>query len=148
MTTTAIPGYGGHLANGGATGAAYTNVAQLRRFNFGGLKVEFEDITNLDSPAPGGAVFKEWLKTLVDGGSIQFDGVLNPADPSTQALMTNLSSAPANALNYWKITLSGGSPTTMVFQGYVEEFKVGDEYNKAVPFSGSIKIVGPVTVNW
>jgi hypothetical protein len=147
MTTTAIPGYGGHLQNGGTTGSSYTNVAQLKKFSFSGLKVEFEDITNLDSPAPGGAVFKEWLKVLVDGGSIKFDGVLNPADPSTQSLQVNQAAAPANALNYWKIVLSNGT-SNIVFQAYVEEFTLQNEFNKAVPFTGGLKIVGPITFNW
>lgn len=147
MTTTAIPGYGAHLQNGGTTGSSYTNVAQLKSFDLDGLKVEFEDITNLDSPAPGGAVFKEWLKTLVDGGSVKIEGVLNPADPSTQALATNQAAAPSAALNFWKIILSNGT-SNILFEGYVEQFGLKNEYNKAVPFTGSIKIVGPVTYNW
>lgn len=147
MTTTAIPGYGGVLQSGGTAGSSYTTVGQLKKFSFSGLKVEFEDITNLSSPAPGGAVFKEWLKTLVDGGSVQFDGVLNPADPTIQALQTNQASAPTNALFFWKIILSNGT-SNILFQAYVEQFTFSDEYNKAVPFTGSLKIVGPITFNW
>lgn len=147
MTTTAIPGYGAHLDNGGTAGSVYTRVAQLKKFDFSGLKVEFEDITNLDSPAPGGAVYKEWLKTLVDGGSVKLEGVLNPADPTIQNMQVNQAAAPAAALNFWKITLSNGT-STIVFQGYVEEFTMSNEYNKAVPFTTGIKIVGAVTFNW
>jgi hypothetical protein len=147
MTTTAIPGFGGVLANGGTTGGSYTPVAQIKKFSFSGLKVEFEEITNLSSPAPGGAVYKEWLKVVVDGGSVKFNGVLNPGDPTIQALQVNQAAAPAAALNYWKITLSNGT-STILFQGYVEEFTMDNEYNKAVPFTGGVKIVGPVTFNW
>lgn len=147
MTTTAITGFGGHLANGGVAGAAYTNVGQLKKFAFSALKAEFDDITNLDSPAPGGAVYKEWLKVLIDGGSVQFNGVLNPADATTQALMTNLAAAGNTALVYWKITLSNGT-STVIFQAFVEEFKFENEYNKSVPFSGSLKIAGPLTIAW
>jgi hypothetical protein len=148
MTTQALPGYGGKLYNGGGTGAAYTVIAQLRKFKFGGIKVEFEDITNLDSPAaPGGALYKEWLKTMVDGGSVTFDGVLQPGDPSTQALIANQQASPANALEYWQIKLAN-STTTFTFLAYVETFDLSNEYNKAVPLNGGLKIVGVVAVTW
>lgn len=147
MTTTALTGFGSHLANGGAAGSSYTNVAQLKKFTFSGIKAEFEDITNMDSPTIGGAVFKEWLKILLDGGSIKLDGILNPADPTMQALLTNLEAAGNTALNYWKITLSNGT-STLIFQAYVEEFTIGIEYNKALTFTGSLKVVGTVTAAW
>ena len=50
-TTIAYPGYGSKLANGGTAGTSYTNVAQLKKGNFSGLKADFEEITNLDSPS-------------------------------------------------------------------------------------------------
>jgi hypothetical protein len=141
-TTIAYPGYGSHLANGGTAGSSYTNIAQLKKFSFSGFKAEFDDITNLDSPT----IFKEWLKTVVDGDTVQYDGVLNPTDPITQGLLSNIATAGAAALNYWKITTTDG--TTLVFQGYVQDFKMGAEYNKAITFSGAIKIVGNITATW
>ena len=141
-TTIAFPGYGSKLASGGTTGAAYTNVAQLKKFNFSGLKAEFDDITNLDSPS----IFKEWMKTVVDGDTVTFDGVMNPADPTTQSILTNIATPGSAALYYWKITLTNGS--TLVFQGYAQDFKFGAEYNKAITFSGAVKIVGNVTATW
>ncbi len=141
-TTIAYPGYGSKLANGGTAGSVYTNVAQLKKFNFSGLKAEFDDITNLDSPS----IFKEWMKTVVDGDTVTMDGVMNPADPTTQGLLTNLATAGSASLNFWKITLTNGS--VLVFQGYVQDFKFGAEYNKAITFSGTIKIVGNVTATW
>jgi hypothetical protein len=145
MSTVAYPGYGSHLASGGTAGSSYTNVAQLKNFKFSGLKAEFDDITNLDSPAVP-AVFKEYLKTLVDGDTVTYEGVLNPADPTTQGLLANIQLAGTNALYFWKITTTDGS--TFVFTGYVADFKTGAEYNKALTFSGSIKIVGPITITW
>lgn len=141
-TTIAFPGYGSKLASGGTTGAAYTNVGQLKKVNFSGLKAEFDDITNLDSPT----IFKEWMKTIVDGDTVSFDGVMNPSDPTTQSLLTNLATAGQAALFFWKLTLTNGS--TLIFQGYVQDFKFGVEYNKAITFSGAIKIVGNVTAAW
>lgn len=141
-TTVAYPGYGSKLASGGTTGAAYTNVAQLKKCSFSGLKADFDEITNLDSPT----IFKEYMKTVVDGDTVQFDGVLNPADATTQALLTNISTPGSAALFFWRITLTNGS--TLIFQGYVQDFKFDIEYNKALTFSGAIKIVGNVTATW
>lgn len=141
-TTIAYPGYGSHLGSGGTTGGSYTNVAQLKKINFSGLKADFDEITNLDSPT----IFKEYMKTVVDGDTVTFDGVWNPADPTTQALLTNIGTAGLASLFFWRITLTNGS--TLTFQGYVSDFKFGAEYNKAMTFSGSIKIVGNITTAW
>jgi predicted secreted protein len=141
-TTVAYPGYGSSLASGGTSGASYTAIAQLKKFNFGGLKADFDEITNLQSPT----IYKEWMKTTVDGADITFDGVLNPTDPTTQSLLTNIGTSGSSALFDWKITTTDGSIFT--FQGYVGEFKFGAEYNKAITFSGSIKVVGAITATW
>lgn len=141
-TTVAYPGYGSSLASGGTTGSSYTNIGQLKKFEFGGLKADFDEITNLSSPS----IFKEWLKTTVDGTEVSFEGVLNPNDVPTQGLLTNLAAAGSAALYFWKITTTDGS--TFVFTAYVASFKTGAEYNKAITFSGSLKIVGNVTTTW
>lgn len=141
-TTIAFPGYGSHLASGGTAGSTYTNIAQLKKVNFSGFKAEFDDITNLDSPT----IFKEWMKTVVDGDTVSFDGVMNPADPTTQSLLSNIATAGSAALFYWKITTTDGS--TFVFTAYVQDFKFGVEYNKAITFSGTLKLVGNITATW
>lgn len=141
-TTVAYPGYGSSLANGGTSGGSYTNLGQIKKFDFNGLKAEFDDITNLSSPS----IFKEWMKTVVDGDTVTFSGVFNPADPTEEALLTNIATSGSAALDYWKITLTDGS--TLVFQAYVSEFKTGVQYDKAITFSGSLKLVGNVTASW
>lgn len=142
MTTTAFPGRGSYLSNGGTAGTSYTRVGQLRKFGPLGGKADFDDISNLDSPT----IFKEYLKTLCDGSALAIDGVMNSADPTFQALFTNLAAAGAAALNYWQITLTDSS--TIVFQAYVEMVDFSVEYNKALAFKGSLKIVGAVTPTW
>jgi predicted secreted protein len=144
-TTVAYPGYGSHLAtagSGGTSAGPFTNVGQLKKFAFNGLKADFDEITNLDSPS----IFKEWMKTTVDGSDITFDGVLNPVDTPTQQLLSNIATSGSTALWWWQITTTDGS--TFKFQAYVAEFKFGAEYNKAITFSGSLKIVGNITTVW
>lgn len=144
-TTVAYPGYGSHLGTagpGGTSGGPFTSIGQLKKFNFGGLKADFDETTNMDSPT----IFKEWMKTVVDGSDVTFDGVLNPTDATTQGLLTNISTAGSAAAYWWKISTTDGS--TFVFQAYVSDFKFGAEYNKAITFSGSLRIVGNITATW
>jgi hypothetical protein len=148
MTTIAYPGFGSKLASGGTTGASYTNVAQLKNIKFSGIKAAFDKITNLDSPTGGGgnAVFEEYIKTMVDGDSVTFDFVMNPSDPTTQAILTNLQLNGQSALYFWKVTLTNGS--ILIFQGYASDFKIDVAHDKAIVGSGGIKIVGPIVPTW
>jgi hypothetical protein len=119
--------------------ATYTEVGQLKKFSFGGIKVTLDDITNLDSPS----AFKEVLPTILDPGDVTFDGVLNNLNVSQQDM---LNICQAMTLSNFQITLSDGV-TTISFAGYVTEWvPVTVEVNKANAFSGKISITGPVTV--
>jgi predicted secreted protein len=143
MTTVAYPGYGSKLETSAVLSpASWAKVAQLKKFNFSGLSADFDEITNLDSPT----IFKEWMKTTVDGKDLSMDGVMNPNDSSMQSLLTNLATAGSAALVYWKITLTDGS--TLVFAAFVSDFSFGVEYNKAITFSAKLKIVGDITPVW
>ena len=141
MPTTAVQGIGGQLLVSASSPVSYTPVAQLKKIVFAGLTVDFDDITNLDS-----GIFKEWMKTLVDAKEISFEGVLKPLDTSQQNLLTNIQTAGAAALEYWRVKLAEGS--TLDFQGYVADYAPTVEYNKAVFFSGKIKITGGITATW
>lgn len=141
MSTTAVQGIGGKLQVSASSPVSYSNVAQLKNITFGGMTVEFDEITNLDS-----GLFKEWMKTLVDAKEVSFEGVLKTTDASQQALLTNIQTAGAAALEYWRVLIFGGS--TLDFQGYVADYTPKVEYNKAVTFGGKIKITGGITATW
>ncbi len=141
-TTIAYPGYGSMLQSGGIAGSSYTKVGQLKKFAFSGLTADFDEITNLDSPT----IFKEWMKTTVDGKDVSFDGVMNPNDVQQQDLLINLRTAGANALYIWKITTTDG--TTFTFQAYVAEYTFNVEYNKAITFTGKLRVVGDISAIW
>lgn len=139
MSTTAYQGEGSTLGTS-ATGAggSFTNINQLKKFSFSGLKVKEDDITNLSSPS----AFMEILPTVIDPGSVSFDGVLNPNDTGYDNLLTLLQN---RTLTYFLITLYG-SNATYAFQGYVTELTpVEVQFDKAETFKGSIRITGPVT---
>lgn len=147
MSTTAVPGFGSKLANGGTAGSSYTNIAQCKNVKLSAGKIKTDDITNLDSPAVGGgAVYQEILKTMVDADQVTFQFVMNPTDPTTQALLSNLQASPTASFDFWRLTTSDG--TTFVFQGYEAQFDIDVNYDKAIIGNGSIKVSGPVTVTW
>jgi|SRR5579863_8554889 len=141
MPTTAVQGIGGKLLVSASSPVSYSPVAQLKNITFGGLTVDFDEITNLDS-----GLFKEWMKTLVDAKEISFEGVLKPLDASQQSLLTNIQTAGAAALEYWRVQLVEGS--TLDFTGYVSDYTPKIEHNKAVTFGGKIKITGGITATW
>jgi hypothetical protein len=147
MSTIAFPGFGSKIANGGTAGSSYTNVAQCKNVKLSAGKIKTDDITNLDSPAVGGgAVYEEILKVLVSADECTFDFVMNPADPTTEHLLSSLQASPTSSFEYWKLTTTDGS--TFVFQGYSATFDVDVTFDKAITGKGSVKISGPVTVTW
>jgi len=146
-TTIAQPGFGSTLASGGTAGTSYTTVGQLKNIKFSAGKIKTDDITNLSSPAVGGGiVYNEFLKVMVDADTVSFDFVLNGADPTQEALLTNLQNSATNSFFYWKITDTFGD--VFVFNGYIAEFSPDISFDKAIVGKGSIKVSGPMTVTW
>jgi len=139
MSTTAYPGYGSSLD---ILTSPPIHVAQIRKLNFPGLKADFEEISNLDSPS----IFKEYMKLMLDGGNMPFDGVLNSADGSVTELWDSLKQSGVAALRTFRLTFTDAS--TLDFDAYVEQFSVGVEFNKVIPFNASLKIVGDITASW
>jgi len=138
MTTVSYQGRGSKLQTS-ADGVTYTSVAQLRNIKFGGLKSTVDKVTNLDSPN----AFEEILPTIIDPGDCSYDGVLDPANPTVQSLLTLLQN---QTLTFFKVTFPGLA-NTITWKGYVVDHvpaEVG--YAKAITFSGKIMITGPVTI--
>lgn len=148
MSSIAVPGFGTKLANGGTSGASYTNIAQVTDVKLPIGKIKTDDITNFDSPTSGGggAVYAEFIKTMVEAGSVSFGMVFSPTDPTQQAVAANLQASPTTALNYWKLTSQDG--TTFVFQGMIESDDPDFKFDKAVIGKASIKVSGPITITW
>ena len=99
--TKGYQGRGSILATS-TDGITFVPIAQLQKFNFGGMKATVEKITNDDSPNQ----FEEILPTIVDPGDISFTGVLDPANTSIANLGSYLQNQ--TKLNF-KITLVDGT---------------------------------------
>jgi hypothetical protein len=148
MASIAVPGFGSKLANGGVSGSSYTNVAQVTDVKLPIGKIKTDDITNFDSPTAGGggAVYQEYIKTMVDAGDVTFGMVFSPTDPTQQHVAATLQNSPTTSLEYWRLTSQDG--TTYIFQGYISGDDFDFKFDKAVLAKASIKVSGPVNITW
>jgi hypothetical protein len=148
MASIAVPGFGTKLANGGASGTSYTNVAQVTDVKLPIGKIKTDDITNFDSPTAsgGGAVYQEFIKTMVEAGDVSFGMVMSPTDPTQQHVAASLQASPTTSLEYWRLTSQDG--TTYIFQGFISGDDFDFKFDKAVVGKASIKVSGPINVTW
>ncbi len=139
--TVAFVGRGSKLnIQTGVSPTVWTEIAQLQKVAFGGIKVATDDVTNLDSPS----AFKEIIPTIIDPGEITYSGILNAVQVAQGYLLTYCQ---AMTLINWQIVLSDGV-TTISGAGYVTEHAPASniEPTKALAFSGKITITGPITI--
>lgn len=133
--TNAYLGYGSTLKQS-TDGVTFVMTAQLKKFAPAGSKQTIVDQTNLRSTGP----FTQPLPAQVDTGEIEFSGVYS--GDSTQATLAQLHGQ--MQLGYFKVTLTDG--TVWNFSAYVAEFTPWEvTYNKAIPFSGKLRVVGGMT---
>jgi hypothetical protein len=138
MSTVAYIGRGCHFQI--QVAGTYTSVAQLQKFSFSGIKLVFDDVTNIDSPSS----YKEVLPVLIDPGDVALEGIFNPEDATQTDLLT---ACQGLTLSNFKIVLSNAQATTLTFAGYVAEYAPAQvETTKAITFTAKIQVTGPVTV--
>jgi hypothetical protein len=99
------------------------------------------DVTSLDS------VGAEFLPGLPDAGSIDFDGLWNPADAG-QVALRDMAVDDAAAVIACEIEVSDNVTTkhTYAFNAYVASFTVTGAVSAAKTFSASLRVTGGVTV--
>ena len=144
MSTIAYAGPGNLIKFSVPPDTTYgTTLGQVRDIKGPENKAEFDDVTNQSSPAAvlGGRPFHEYIPTLIDGGSVTFPVVYNPADTTQTDALGYLQ---MGTLVNWEV-LNGNSGYSWFWQGYVESFGGNWPYSKADTIDVSIKVVGPVT---
>jgi hypothetical protein len=138
------------IGSGGA-GETFTPIAQLKTGQFSGQKMNFDDITNFDSPQMGssGVAMKESLPSSADPGTLAIAGVFLPGDTGYTALDAAYQ---AGTLTDFKIQLQKGpgQATTgnlYVFSAYVMERPLPDlQWDKVLGFKATLQIQGDITV--
>jgi hypothetical protein len=117
-------------------GVTNVKIAEAKTIEFS-VKGEFEDVSNMDTPTP----YKEWLPTMIDGGSVKLDLNFINADPVQSGLFADIA---AQTNLTWTAQLPNARGK-FVMNGYVEELSPKFEVNKAATFTASIKITGALT---
>jgi len=110
---------------------------------FSGGKNDTEDVTNSDSTGRA----KEFIVTLLDSGQLKCGGNYVGSDTGQQALRSAFLSG---ALTPFQLTLpktaqQQNSGDTFAFSAVVEESNIDVQYDKAITWSGSLKISGIIT---
>jgi hypothetical protein len=130
------------------TPETFTPVAQLKSATFNGQKINFEDITNLDSALVNNTVLKEVMPATADAGTVQAAGIFLPSDPGQLALQA----AYGGLLTDFKIQLPKGPGQTTTgnlytFSGYVGENPLPDiQFDKTISFKMNITLATPIAL--
>jgi predicted secreted protein len=128
----------------GSTGTAtFVPIAELKTFNFSGTKNDIEDVTNSDSAGRA----REYLVTLLDSGDISVSGNYIAGDAGQTAFRAAFN---LGSVNEWEIQLPKTPLQTttgdlITFNGVVTENSLDIQFDKAVTFSGKIKVSGVIT---
>jgi hypothetical protein len=134
----------------GVAGApeTWTPIAQLKTGQFGGQKINFEDISNLDSDLVGNTILKEQFPATADAGTLALGGIFLPSDAGQLALQ----GAYGGTLTDFKVLLPKGpgqaaTGNLYTFSGYVSEGVYPDiQFDKVLTFKATITLATPITV--
>lgn len=143
MTTEAISSFGTLLKMGdGATPENFTTVAEVRDITAGGITVQMEDVTNMDSPD----AWVEKIATVLSYDDITF-GINYKPTGATHNAATGLVYAAANRLrkNFQLVFPDAGS-TTWTLPAYVAGFKPRAPVKGALSADVTVSVCGKPTL--
>lgn len=140
MATQAISAYGTLLKRGdGGAPETFTTVPEVRSISGPSTETDEAEVTTHSSAAAG--AYREFILTLIDAGSIEFDINYVPTD----AVHIGVRSDFANRTKRnWQLVLPG-SVQTISFTGYVKTFSLEFPTDDAVTAKVSIRLTGSVT---
>lgn len=136
------------MAPAGSSSAAVA-IKQLKTISFAGKQANYEDITNMDSPAgvAGGAPVQEFAPTTLAPGTAACQGVFNDNDPGQIALAAAQYTQILQAFTLQYAPKAGYATGFMrTFNGYVQECNGPDaQVDKAATLAATLKISGVIT---
>jgi predicted secreted protein len=140
MATQALSAYG-TLLKRGDSGApeTFTTVPEVRSISGPSTETDEAEVTSHSSAAAG--AYREFILTLIDAGSIEFDMNYVPSDAVHQNLRSDFTS---RTKRNWQLVLPGNAQT-ISFSGYVKTFSLEFPTDDAVTASVSIRLTGAVT---
>jgi hypothetical protein len=139
----------GTVVSIGVVGApeTFVAVAQLKTAQFNGQKINFEDISNLDSPLVNNTLLKEMMPATADAGMLEIAGIFLPSDAGQQAV----AAAYGGGLTDFTVQLPKGPGQAVkgnayAFSGYVAEQPLPDvQFDKVVTIKFRIQLQTVIT---
>lgn len=138
-------GRGTQLSLGGLTGAGgaetFTPIGEVKTTGISGVQFDQEEVSNMDS-----GVYKEYLATMIDPGTLDLSGNRISTDAGQQAV----EAAFLTGLKYdWKMVLpinkQAGQTTTgdtFVFSGFVKSRDIPVDITKAIAWTVKLQLSG------
>lgn len=140
MATLALSAYGTLLKRGdGGSPETFTTVPEVRSISGPSTETDEAEVTTHSSAAAG--AYREFILTLIDAGSIEFDINYVPTDVVQQGVRSDFTN---RTKRNWQLVLPG-SVQTISFTGYVKTFSLDFPVDDAVTAKVSIRLTGAVT---
>ena len=142
-------GRGSQLYIGGVTGVggseSWTLIGEVKSGSISGVSFDKEDVSNFQS-----GVYKEYLATMVDPGTLDMSG----NRVSTDAGQLAVEAAFLTGLTYdWKLVLPINTKTgqtttgdTFILSGFVQSRDIAVDTTKAVGWNVKLQLSGPPTI--
>lgn len=99
---------------------------------------EFDEITNLTSPSN----FKEWLPTLIDGGTVAMTIIYDASNSTHQYLQDSITT---QKLESFECDVNGTGSHKFTFNAYVSKGENKFAKGKAQMLTVDLRVTGPVT---
>jgi predicted secreted protein len=140
MATQAISAYGTLLKRGdGGSPETFTTVSEVRSISGPSMETDEAEVTTHSSAASG--AFREFILTLIDAGTIEFEINYVPTDPVHIGIRNDFLN---RTKRNWQLVLPGNAQT-ISFAGYVKsapfEFPVDDAITQKL----TIRLTGAPT---
>lgn len=140
MPSNAISAYGTLLKRGdGGSPETFTTVPEVRSISGPSMETDEADVTTHSSAASG--AFREFILTLIDAGSVEFDINYVPSDPVHIGLRNDFLN---RTKRNWQLVLPG-AVQTISFAGYVKTIPFEFPVDNAVTQKLTIRCTGAPT---
>lgn len=120
----------------------YTTIAEVKTINGPDEQRAMVDVTSHSSSGQR----REFINGLIDGGSLKFDAIWLPVDPSQNGSTGFYSVFNSGVRRNYKILLSNPQSTVVTLSGLAMSHSKVIPIDKEASFSGQVKITGTVTI--
>lgn len=135
--------FGTQLAWDPAGGSSYSTIGQIHNIGGPNLARDNIDVTTHDSTD----MWREFIKSLKDGGEVTFDITYDPALGTHDASTGLLSDfGDDDTIPNWQITFPDTGATTWTFPGFVTGFSPAEPIDDKLAASVTVKVSGAPTL--